>query len=223
MLDRRVDSFRDAIKGVVDGNTLILGGFGGCGVANGLVQAIMDAGVRDLTVVSNNAGTGEIDLSTLFMAGRVRKLICSFPRSSFSTAFDDLYRAKKIELELVPQGTLVERMRCAGAGLGGFFTPVAAGTILGERKEQRTIDGKLHVFESPLRGDVTFIRAKLADRYGNLTYEKSARAFSPVMATASKLVVVEVDEIVKVGTLDPEVIVTPCIFVDRVVLRGAPP
>lgn len=190
----------------------------------GLIAALHDSGARDLTVVSNNGGSGDPDLSLLLAAGRVRKLICSYPKSKAksTTTFADLYLAGKIELELVPQGTLVERMRCAGAGLGGFYTPVSAGTALAEGKEIRMIDGREHVLELPLRGDAALLRAHRADRLGNLVYNKTARNFAPVMATAAAMVAVEVDEFVELGELDPEAVVTPGVLVDRVVRTGSP-
>ena len=222
MLDRRVKSYSDAIAGISNGATILLGGFGGAGVPLGLCAAVIKAGLRDLVVVSNNAGSGDPDLSAMLTAGCVKKVICTYPKSATSRVFADLYAEGKVGLELIPQGTLVERMRCAGAGLGGFFTPVSAGTELGAGKETRVIDGREHVFETPLRGDVALIRGKKADRLGNLTYNKLARNFCPAMAMAADLVVAEVDEIVEVGALDPEEVVTPGIFIDRIVPQGAP-
>jgi 3-oxoadipate CoA-transferase alpha subunit len=224
MLDRRVASFGEAIAGIGDGATVLLGGFGGAGTPFGLIAAIHEAGLRDLTVISNNGGSAAPDLSLLLSAGQVRKMICSYPKSKANTtaSFTELYLAGKIELELVPQGTLVERIRCAGAGLGGFYTPVSVGTELAKGKEVRVIDGREHVLELPLRGDVALIRARLADRLGNLVYNKTARNFAPMMATAAKLVIAEVDDFVELGALDPESIVTPGIFVNRVVRQGAP-
>jgi 3-oxoadipate CoA-transferase, alpha subunit len=222
MLDRRVATYREAVAGIKNGATILLAGFGGSGVPVGLIGALAEADIKDLTIAANNAGSTPDDLSLLLNEGRVRKVICSFPRSATSTAFQDAYFAGKVELEVVPQGTFVERIRAAGAGLGGFFTPVAAGTDLAKGKETRVIDGKEYVFEKPLRGDVTLLRAERADRLGNLTYRKLARNFSPAMAMASDLVVVEADEVVEAGGIEPEVIVTPCVFVDRVVKRGSP-
>lgn len=222
MLDRRVASYREAIAGIKDGATILLGGFGGSGVPIGLIGAIADAGLRELTVCANNAGSSPDDLSRLIIEGRVRKVICSFPRSGSSTVFADAYFAGKVELEIVPQGTFVERIRAAGAGLGGFYTPVAAGTDLAAGKETRVIDGKEYVFEKPLRGDVALLKAEKADRLGNLTYRLLARNFSPAMAMAADLVVVEADEVLELGEIAPEIVVTPSIFVDRVVKRGAP-
>ncbi len=224
MLDRRVASFGEAVAGIGDGATVLLGGFGGAGTPLGLIGALHDAGVRDLTVVCNNGGSADADLSLLLQSGRVRKLVCSYPKSKAksTSSFADLYLAGKIELELVPQGTLVERMRCAGAGLGGFYTPVGAGTALAEGKEVKVLDGREHVLELPLRGDVALIRARQADRIGNLTYNKTARNFAPAMATAAALVVAEVEEFVADGGIDPEAVVTPGILVDRVVRMGSP-
>jgi 3-oxoadipate CoA-transferase, alpha subunit len=199
---------------------LLVAGFGAVGVADHLLDALHDQGAKELTVVANNAGTGDYGLAKLINSGRVRKVICSYPRSGDYRAFLAAYRAKSLELELVPQGTISERMRCAAAGLGGFFSPVSAGTKLAEGKETREIGGRLHVFESPLKGDVALIKARAADRWGNLVYSKSARNFNPVMATAAELTVVEVDTMVELGEMDPEAIVTPSIFVDRVVVIG---
>lgn len=222
MLDRRVASYSEAIRGVKDGDTVLINGFGGSGVPLGLIEALIEIGVKDLTVVANNAGASTRDIGWLLAEGRVRKVVCSYPRSPTSTIFAELYAVGKVELELVPQGTFVERMRCAGAGLGGFYTPVAAGTLLAEGKEVREIDGKEYVFEKPLYGDVTLLKAEKADRLGNLTYRKLARNMGPAMATAGRLVIAEADEIVGVGAILPEEVVTPSIFVDRVVARGAP-
>lgn len=222
MLDRRVESYSRAIAGIPSGATVMLGGFGGAGVPLGLCAAVIRAGLQNLVVISNNAGSGDPDLSAMLTAGCVKKVICTYPKSASSRVFADLYAEGKVGLELIPQGTLVERMRCAGAGLGGFYTPVSAGTELAAGKETRVINGREHVFEQPLRGDVALIRGKKADRLGNLTYNRLARNFCPAMAMAADLVVAEVDEIVEVGALDPEEIVTPGIFVDRIVVKGAP-
>lgn len=207
------------MAGISDGAIVLVAGFGAVGVADHLLDALHDQGAKELTVVANNAGTGDYGLAKLIDSGRVRKVICSYPRSGDYRAFLAAYRAKSLELELVPQGTISERMRCAAAGLGGFFSPVSAGTKLAEGKETREIGG-LHVFESPLKGDVALIKARTADRWGNLAYAKSARNFNPVMATAAELTVVEVDTMVELGEMDPEAIVTPSIFVDRVVVVG---
>ena len=215
MIDKRVASLDAAVEGLRSGHTVMVSGFGGAGMPRGLVAAVLERRPMDLTVISNNAGFGPGDISDWFTAGLVRKMICSYPRTSL--AFAALYRRGKVELELIPQGTLIERMRCAGAGLGGFYTPVSAGTVLGEGKEHRTIGGKEYVFEGPLSADFALMRGKRADPMGNLTYNKAARNFGPVMATAAHVVVAEVEEIVDLGGIDPEVVVTPGIFVDRVI------
>ena len=188
---------------------MLVAGFGAVGVADHLLDALHEQGARELTIVANNSGNGDHGLARLINSGRVRKVICSFPRSGDYSAFLKAYRARSLELELLPQGTISERMRCHAAGLGGFFSPVSAGTKLGEGKETREIDGRLHVFEKPLKGDVALIKANKADRWGNLTYMKSARNFNPVMAMAADLTVVEVDQMVELGELDPEAVVTP--------------
>lgn len=222
MIDKRVQSLAEAVAGIRDGSVVLCGGFGASGQPDHLIHALIEQGAKDLVIVSNNAGAGHIGLAALLDAGRVRKVICSYPRSAGSVVFERLWAAGKVELELVPQGTLSERMRAAGAGLGGFYTPTGAGTKLAEGKEQRVIDGRLYVFEKPLKGDVALIRAERADRWGNLVYRKAARNFNPVMAMAADLTVVEVKETVELGALDPEAIVTPGIFVDRVVEVGDP-
>jgi 3-oxoadipate CoA-transferase alpha subunit len=218
MIDKRVSSLAEAVRDIRDGATLLTGGFGGAGIPNNLFQALLESGVRDLTVVSNNAGSGSIGLAALIEAGRVRKIICSFPRVGGAHAVENAWRAGRIELEIVPQGTLSERMRAAGAGIGGFYTRTSAGTRLSEGKETRMIDGVLHVFEPPLGGDVALVKAWRADRWGNLVYRMSARNLNPVIATAAKLTIAEVDEYVELGGLDPEHVVTPGIFVDRLVV-----
>lgn len=215
MIDKRVAGLSEAVEGLESGHTVMVGGFGSAGVPLGLIAAVLERGPRDLTVIANNAGFDPGDISDWLGAGLVRKVICSYPRTS--PTFVALYRDGKVELELLPQGTLVERMRCAGAGLGGFFSPVSAGTLLGAGKERRTIDGRDHVLELPLRADFALIRARQADRMGNLTYNKTARNFAPVMATAARIVVAEASEIVDVGGIDPEAVVTPGLLVDRVV------
>ena len=217
MIDKRVRSLTDAVEGIGDGATVLVGGFGNSGVPVELVHALLDQGARDLTVVTNNAGSGETDIAALIREHRIRKIICSYPRSAGSVWFEKHWRAGRIELELVPQGTLSERMRAAGAGLGGFFTPAGADSLLAEGKEVRIIDGRRHVFEKPLPADVALIKARAADRWGNLVYRSAARNFGPTMATAAALTVVQVREFVELGDLDPEVVVTPGIFVDRVV------
>jgi 3-oxoadipate CoA-transferase alpha subunit len=220
LINKEVRTCAEAVAGISDGAIVLVAGFGAVGVADRLLDALHDQGARELTVVANNAGTGDYGLAKLIDSGRVRKVICSYPRSGDYRAFLAAYRAKSLELELVPQGTISERMRCAAAGLGGFFSPVSAGTKLAEGKETREIGGRLHVFESPLKGDVALIKARTADRWGNLAYAKSARNFNPVMATAAELTVVEVDMMVELGEMDPEAVVTPSIFVDRVVVVG---
>lgn len=221
MIDKRVKSLEDAVAGVKDGAIVLVAGFGAVGVADHLLEALHDQGARELTIVANNSGNGDIGLARLINSGRVRKVICSYPRSGDYSAFLNAYRARSLELELVPQGTISERMRCAAAGLGGFFSPVSAGTKLAEGKETRDIDGVLHVFEKPLKGDIALLKADKADRWGNLTYLKSARNFNPVMAMAAELTVVEVNAMVELGSMDPEAVATPSIFVDRVVVVGA--
>lgn len=210
----------EAVSGIEDGMTVLIGGFGVAGSPVQLIDALIRRGVGGLTVVSNNAGNGDTGLAALLAQGRVRKIVCSFPRQSDSWVFDGLYRAGEIELELVPQGNLAERMRAAGAGIGAFFCPTGVGTQLAEGKETRVIDGRTFVLEYPIKGDVALIKAETADRMGNLVYRKTARNFGPVMATAATSTVVQVHEIVKAGELDPEVVVTPGIYVDRVVCVG---
>jgi len=218
MIDQRVENFAAALAGLHDGATLLCGGFGAVGEPHALIEAVIELGARDLTIVCNNAGSGLVGVAALLKAGRARKLICSYPRSSDPQVIDELYAAHKIEIELVPQGTMSERMRAAGAGLGGFFTRVGAETKLAEGKEAREIDGQRYVFERPLPGDFALIKAHRADRWGNLVYRKSARNFNPVMAMAGKITVAQVSETVELGALDPEAIATPGIFVDRVVV-----
>ena len=217
MIDKRVRDLVEAVAGIPDGATILCAGFGGAGLPDALCEAVVEQGARDLKVVANNAGTGRGGLAALMAAGRVRRIICSFPRSSGSVVFEELYAAGRIELELVPQGIISERMRCAAAGLGGFYSPVSVGTRLAEGKEHREIDGRMYVLEKPLKGDVALLSAESGDRWGNLTYRKSARNFNPTMAMAADLSVVQVRRIVELGELDPEMIVTPGIFIDRVV------
>lgn len=207
-----------AVKGIRDGHTVMVGGFGGAGLPKAVITAVLDSGVRDLVVISNNAGSADDDLSLWFGAKIVRKIICSYPRNA--QQFAEQYRAGTVELELVPQGTLVERIRAGGAGLGGFLSPVGVGTVFADGKEKITAQGREFILELPLRADFTFIKGHLADSLGNVTYNKSARNHCAVMATAGDTVAVEVDRIVDVGDLDPESIVTPCIFVDRVFTRS---
>ncbi|MEU7873097.1 3-oxoacid CoA-transferase subunit A [Dactylosporangium sp. NPDC049140] len=211
------DTTAQAVAGFQDGSTVLVGGFGMAGMPVQLIDALIEQGASDLTVVSNNAGNGDTGLAALLAKGRVRKVVCSFPRQSDSWVFDGLYRQGRIELEVVPQGTLAERMRAAGAGIGAFFSPTGVGTPLAEGKEIRQIDGRLYVLEHPIKGDVALIGAHRADRMGNLVYRKTARNFGPVMATAATLVVAQVHEVVETGDLDPEAVVTPSIYVDRVV------
>jgi 3-oxoadipate CoA-transferase, alpha subunit len=207
---------RDAVAGIEDGATILVGGFGMAGMPTTLIDALIEHGASDLTIVSNNAGNGDTGLAALLAAGRVSRVICSFPRQTDSYVFDALYRDGKVALEVVPQGNLAERMRAAGAGIGAFFCPTGVGTPLADGKETRTIDGRDYVLEYPIRGDVALIGAHVADRAGNLLYRKTARNFGPVMATAAELTIVEVARVVETGTIDPETVVTPGIFVDRV-------
>jgi 3-oxoadipate CoA-transferase, alpha subunit len=209
-----------ALDGVDDGATVLVGGFGLAGQPIALIDGLRERGTKDLTIVANNAGNGDTGLAALLKAGQVRKVICSFPRQVDSWVFDELYRAGKIELEVVPQGNLAERIRAGGAGIGGFFSPTGVGTLLAEGKETRVIDGREYVLESPIKGDVALIGAFKGDRLGNLVYRKTSRNFNPVMATAASLTVAQVDRIVEVGDLDPESIVTPALYTDRVVEVG---
>src|SRR6266567_1878907 len=220
MINKVIGSLAAAVSDIKDGAVVLCAGFGAVGAPDELIDALVEQGARELTIVSNNAGNGRTGLAGLIASGHVRKVICSYPRSSDSTAFDEVYKAGKIELELVPQGTISERMRCAAAGLGGFYSPVGVGTKLAEGKETREINDRLYVFEEPLKGDVALLKADRADRWGNLTYRKSARNFNPTMAMAAALSIVQVREIVPLGTIDPENVVTPGIFVDRVVELG---
>ncbi len=206
-----------AVAGIGDGATVLIGGFGTAGQPMELIDALRRSGVTGLTVVNNNAGNGDVGLAALLAAGQVRKIICSFPRQSDSWVFDRLYRSGELELELVPQGNLAERMRAAGAGIGAFYCPTGAGTPLAQGKETRVIDGREYVLEYPIHGDVALIKAHRADTAGNLVYRKTARNFGPVMAAAAALTVVQVDEIVEAGDIDPEVVVTPGIYTDRIV------
>jgi 3-oxoadipate CoA-transferase alpha subunit len=203
-----------AVAGLSDGHTVMVGGFGGAGVPRNMIRAVLDLGVRELTVISNNAGSGGEDLTLWFSARIVRKIVCSYPRSA--EVFAEQYRAGSVELELVPQGTLVERIRAGGAGLGGFLTPTGVGTVFEKGKEKIMVDGREYLLERPLRADFSLLKGRQADVLGNLNYNKTARNHSVVMATAAGVVAVEVDEIREAGELDPEGIVTPCIFVDRV-------
>jgi 3-oxoadipate CoA-transferase alpha subunit len=217
VVSKVVDSLAAAVAGITDGATIMIGGFGTAGMPAALVDAVIAQGAGHLTIVSNNAGNGDTGLAALLKTKRVRKMICSFPRQTDSYVFDALYRAGEVELEVVPQGTLVERIRAAGAGLGAFFTPTGYGTMLAAGKESREIDGRHFVLEYPIHADVALIKACKSDRWGNLVYRKTARNFGPVMATAAACTVAQVNEIVELGDLNPESIVTPGIFVHRVV------
>ena len=217
MINKIASSTAQALAGVPDGATVMIGGFGPAGQPMELIDALIEQGAKDLVVINNNAGNGTFGLAALLAAGRVRKVICSFPRQADSQVFDGLYLAGKIELELVPQGNLAERIRAAGAGIGAFFTPTAYGTPLAEGKETREIDGRHYVLEYPLHADYALIKADRGDRWGNLTYRKTARNFGPIMASAAKTTVVQVREVVELGQLDPENVVTPGIFVQHVV------
>lgn len=217
MINKIVQSLEQAVAGIGDGSTVLVGGFGGAGQPMALIDALIAQGAKDLVIVNNNAGNAEIGLAALMKAGRVRKIICSFPRQIDSYVFDELYRTGKIELELVPQGTLAERVRAGGAGIGGFYTRTGVGTMLAKGKEVRNINGQDYLLEDPITADVALIKAKCADRWGNLTYNKTARNFGPVFATAAKLTIAQVDEVVELGQIDPEAVVTPGIFVQRVI------
>jgi len=222
MINKIADSIAQALQDVRDGSTVLIGGFGTAGIPTELVEGLIEQGARDLTVVNNNAGNADGGVAALLKTGRVRKIICSFPRQADSWVFDDLYRAGRIELELVPQGNLAERIRAAGAGVGAFFTPTGYGTELahdrdGKPKETRQIDGRWHVLEYPIRGDVALVKAERGDRWGNLTYRMAARNFGPVMATAASMTIASVHDIAELGELDPEAIVTPGIHVRRIV------
>src|SRR5690625_3719656 len=220
MIDKRVATVTEAVAGIPDGSTIMIGGFGRAGQPVELIDALIEQGAKDLTIVNNNAGNGDVGLARLLAERRVRKIICSFPRQHDSWVFDGLYREGAIELELVPQGNLAERIRAAGAGIGAFFTPTGYGTDLAEGKETREIDGRMYVLEYPIHADFALVNARFADRWGNLTYRKTARNFGPIMASAAKTTVVQVDEVVPLGRLDPETIVTPGIFVERIVAVG---
>jgi 3-oxoadipate CoA-transferase alpha subunit len=217
MVNKIASSVAQALAGIADGATVMIGGFGTAGIPGELIDGLIAQGARDLTVVNNNAGNGDTGLAALLKSGRVRKIVCSFPRQTDSWVFDELYRSGRIELELVPQGNLAERIRAAGAGIGGFFTPTGNGTDLARGKETREIDGRMHVFEKAIRADVALIKAERGDRWGNLTYRMAARNFGPVMATAAERTVATVYEIVELGELDPEAVVTPGIFVSAIV------
>ena len=217
MINKIAASITAALADVPDGATIMTGGFGGAGMPNELIDGLIEQGAKDLVIVNNNAGNGESGLAALLKAGCVRKIICSFPRQADSHIFDALYRSGKLELELVPQGNLAERIRAAGAGIGAFFSPTGYGTELAKGKETREINGKFYVLEMPIYGDVALIKAETGDRWGNLLYRKAARNFGPVMATAAKMTVATVHEVVELGAMDPESIVTPGIFVSKIV------
>ncbi len=220
MIDKTVADVAAAVAGIADGATIMIGGFGRAGQPVELIDALIEQGAGDLTIVSNNAGNGDVGLAALLAKRRVRKIICSFPRQVDSWVFDGLYRAGEIELELVPQGNLAERIRAAGAGIGAFFSPTGVGTQLAEGKEHREIDGRRYVLEYPITADYALVSARQADRWGNLVYRETARNFGPVMASAASTTIVQVDEVVPLGALDPETVVTPGIFVDRIVAVG---
>jgi 3-oxoadipate CoA-transferase, alpha subunit len=216
MINKIVQTMAEAMAGVPDGAVVLVGGFGSIGQPNALIEGLIEQGAKDLTVVANNSGVGYIGLAKLLDTGRVRKIVCSFPRTSDPVVFERLWREGKIELECVPQGTMAERMRAAGAGIPAFYTPTAVGTKLAAGKEEREINGRKYILEEALHGDVALVEAWEADRWGNLTYNSSARNFNPVMATAAKLTIVQSQHVVELGALDPEKIATPGIFVDRV-------
>lgn len=223
MIDKTVPDVAAAVADIEDGSTVMIGGFGRAGQPVELIDALIAQGARDLVVVNNNAGNGTTGLAALLAAGRVRKVVCSFPRQHDSHVFDELYRSGRIELELVPQGNLAERIRAAGAGIGAFFCPTGVGTQLAEGKETRVIDGRTYLLEMPIHADVALISALKGDRWGNLVYRKTARNFGPVMATAARRTIAQVDEVVPLGELDPETVVTPGIFVQGVVAVGSRP
>ncbi|MGI4797974.1 MAG: 3-oxoacid CoA-transferase subunit A [Janthinobacterium lividum] len=217
MIDKQVRSIAEGLEGIADGSTVLIGGFGSVGQPDRLIEGLIEQGARDLICVANNAGAGHVGLAKLMELGRVRRMVCSFPRSVGSTVFEDLYRAGKIELELVPQGTLAERIRAAGAGIPAFFTATSVDTLLARDKETRVIGGRTYVLEEALHAEVALIEAWEADRWGNLSYRSSGRNFNPIMATAGALTVAQVHHMVPLGSLDPEAIVTPGIYVNRVV------
>ncbi|WP_313024293.1 3-oxoacid CoA-transferase subunit A [Pseudomonas lopnurensis] len=221
MIDKTVSSFESAVADIPDGATVMIGGFGTAGMPDELIDALIAHGARDLTIVNNNAGNGETGLAALIKHKRVRKIICSFPRQTDSQHFDTAYQAGEIELELVPQGNLAARIHAAGNGLGAIFTPTGYGTELAHGKETREIDGRHYVLEYPIRADFTLIKAHRGDRWGNLVYRKTARNFGPIMAMAADCTIAQVSEVVALGELDPEAIVTPGLFVQRLVAKEA--
>jgi 3-oxoadipate CoA-transferase, alpha subunit len=217
MINKIVQTTAEAMAGIRDGSVVLIGGFGSIGQPNALIDGLIEQGAKDLTVVSNNSGVGHLGLAKLLETGRVRKIVCSFPRTVDPVVFETLWREGRIELEVVPQGTMAERMRAAGAGIPAFYTPTAVGTALAEGKEEREIRGRKYILEDALPGDVALIEAWEADRWGNLTYKSSARNFNPVMATAAKMTIVQTQHVVELGALDPEKVATPGIFISRVV------
>jgi len=223
VLDKTIASVAEAVEGIRDGDTVMISGFGRAGQPVELIDALIAQGASDLTIVNNNAGNGDVGLAALLAAGRVRHIICSFPRQHDSWVFDELFRAGRIELELVPQGTLAERIRAAGAGIGAFFSPTGVGTQLAQGREHREIAGRMHVIEYPIHADVALISALHGDRWGNLVYRETSRNFGPIMATAARVTVAQVDAVVPLGDIDPESVVTPGIYVDRVVAVGDRP
>lgn len=222
MIDKRVAAIDEALADVKDGSTVLIGGFGEAGSPIELIHGLIDHGATDLTVVSNNAGSGEVGLAALIRSGRVAKIVCSFPRTANSRVFPELYHSGRIELELVPQGTLAERIRAGGAGIPAFYTPSAVGTPLAEGKETRTIRGREYLLEHAIVGDVALIKGRMADTHGNVVYRKTARNFGPIMAMASQLTIVQVESIVEPGEIDPEIVITPGIFIDRIVEVAQP-
>jgi 3-oxoadipate CoA-transferase alpha subunit len=221
VIQKIIPSVAEALRDIADGSTIFISGFGGAGLPILLLDALLEQGAKNLTLISNNAGASGVGIAKLVGAGRVKKMVCSFPRQPESGAFDELYRAGKIELELVPQGTLAERIRAGGAGIGGFYTPTGFGTELAKGKDTREIDGVNYIFEKAIKADYALIKADKGDRWGNLTYHGTARNFGPVMATAARCTIAQVREVVELGALDPENIVTPGIFVKRIVQMGA--
>jgi 3-oxoadipate CoA-transferase alpha subunit len=217
MINKLMPSVETALAGIHDGATVMIGGFGGAGQPAELIDGLIAHGARDLVIVNNNAGNGDTGLAALLKNGQVRKIICSFPRQADSHVFDGLYRAGKLELELVPQGNLAERIRAAGAGIGAFFTPTGYGTELAKGKETREINGRMYVLEHPIHADFALIKAETGDRWGNLTYRKTARNFGPIMATAAKVTIASVHEVAELGALDPESVITPGLFVQHIV------
>ncbi len=222
MIDKRVDTPAEAVADIFDGATVMIGGFGEAGSPIELIHALIDLGAKNLTVVNNNTGSGYVGLAALIASGQVKKMICSYPRTLGSKVFPELYRAGRIELELVPQGTLAERIRAGGAGIPAFYTATSVGTPLADGKEQRSFNGKNYVMEYGLTADFAIIKCERADRYGNLTYNKTARNFAPIMATAAKVSIAQAGKCMEIGDIDPEVVVTPGIFIDRVVTVSNP-